>query len=648
MLLDKQLLLKLEKGYDRLDRALQALVSLSAGEKSIRLADLQGRLVQNKERLRSDLVFTIAIVGQIKAGKSTLADVLFFGGKDILPTGPTPTTSALTEINFRPSSSDVAIVHYYSAADWARIESLAAKFERGGVEEEELVAKGCAEVVERVRASGLDIRPMLGAVREVSFSELASHIGPASVTAVLIHHVEVYSSEPLLEGFRVVDTPGLNDTVFSREKVTQDSLNTADCVLFLSKASQFLDATDIITLQSLGARGVRNAVVLASMFDQLQGDHIALLREFDNRLKRKTALQAKVLPVSALLAKLQAKVRLGLELSEDEQWYLERLGTADLQARSHIDELRRFLAQHVAEKRDSVAEGLQEKREALVRDLENFIRTRIDRLESTIEWLQGDETQIQDDVEKLNETKRVLRLKVLAPQADQIWAIFRDAVMEFRRHLGVCISDALSGAAALQGKYKNKKDHRRLFDGKREALENYLRERAQLLQLAGDLDVSRLKYRLSAAMLKEQVPRIVEGICETLAGELAQSLYEHFSTVVEHSYGPKVAEEINEPQYQTIAETINGVWLNVDDSECDMILGAWRNIQRSWDTAGAPALATSDFQRLLEDFFRKIFEPAFEQERKHALLPREEKEGKIAEFRHQIGELNEILTIIPK
>jgi hypothetical protein len=71
-----------------------------------------------------------------------------------------------------------------------------------------------------------------------------------------------------LRGLRVVDTPGLNDPIVSREYRTQSMLHECDAVFIVSPAGQFLNQTDESLMERLSTReGVRTFYVIASQFD---------------------------------------------------------------------------------------------------------------------------------------------------------------------------------------------------------------------------------------------------------------------------------------------------------------------------------------------------------------------------------------------
>lgn len=69
--------------------------------------------------------FSLAVVGQVKAGKSTFLNTLLFGRAGRTAARPAgPKTSVLTRLEYAPETS--VRVEYYTAVDWAALEQAAA------------------------------------------------------------------------------------------------------------------------------------------------------------------------------------------------------------------------------------------------------------------------------------------------------------------------------------------------------------------------------------------------------------------------------------------------------------------------------------------------------------------------------------------
>ncbi len=253
----------------------------------------------------------LGIVGEVKAGKSSFLNALLFDGKDILPKAPTPMTAALTRISY--SESPNAKVVFYNANDWDIIEqnshrydekiddlyqkyvaSLAERNKKNGLygvikkydrKEFELKNKdnvpeeyrSCKELTDMVKDNGLNVKELLGtektitgnAVNEYGYlEELNQYVGADGKYTALVKYTEVQMQNKMLEGVEIIDTPGLNDPILSRSRVTRDFLVECDAVFLLGYCGQFLAADDMkLIMSSLPNEGISKAVLIGSKMD---------------------------------------------------------------------------------------------------------------------------------------------------------------------------------------------------------------------------------------------------------------------------------------------------------------------------------------------------------------------------------------------
>ena len=119
---------KLETKLGRLEKALAELENTFVDYKdslrdSVPVAAIretaQSVKKDGREKLNADRLLRLGVVGQIKAGKSSLLNLLLFAGREVLPKAATPMTASLTHIV--KSDSDEIEVVYYSKDDWAQI-----------------------------------------------------------------------------------------------------------------------------------------------------------------------------------------------------------------------------------------------------------------------------------------------------------------------------------------------------------------------------------------------------------------------------------------------------------------------------------------------------------------------------------------------
>ena len=217
---------------------------------------------------RTDRKLNIAVVGRVKAGKSTFLNTVIFGGRQVLPQAFTPKTASLTKIEYAPENA--IEVEFYTPDEWRQMEDEARS--SAGTD----TVRMAKELVEAVRTSGIAVSSILaeGTIRRTFSSEeeladaLDQYTGADGEYTPLVKCVTLYQNNPDLEGISIVDTPGLNDPVVSRTQRTRDFLASCDVVFFLSPASQFLDAGDVELLQNqLPTKGVARLCLLVSRFD---------------------------------------------------------------------------------------------------------------------------------------------------------------------------------------------------------------------------------------------------------------------------------------------------------------------------------------------------------------------------------------------
>ncbi|MBQ3824820.1 MAG: dynamin family protein, partial [Spirochaetaceae bacterium] len=104
---------------------------------------------------------------------------------------------------------------------------------------------------------------------------------------------------PELKDIQIVDTPGVNDPVKSREKRTEDYLGECDVVFVVSPAGEFLSKEDLDLMAHIsGKKGVQEVFLVASRSDQqlygsIKDDSKGQLLEAVNLIRGQLSSQAK-------------------------------------------------------------------------------------------------------------------------------------------------------------------------------------------------------------------------------------------------------------------------------------------------------------------------------------------------------------------
>ena len=267
--------------------------------------------LQDQNRLMN-----IGIVGRVKAGKSSLLNALIFNGEPILPKAATPMTAALTTITWGEVFQ--AKVEFYSETDIAAIRFKSDQFEQRLATRkreclEELVKRRNAQAngtpldmaqltimadkkalselqreeglfaaydqFQRMKRSGLDAATLhlhseiqAGNPKELA-ARLHNYVGADGTYMPFTKTVHVAMPLEALRDICIIDTPGMNDPVQSREERTVELLKTCDVVFIVSPAGQFLNEQDLEVMGRITQKeGIQELVLVASQIDtQLYG-----------------------------------------------------------------------------------------------------------------------------------------------------------------------------------------------------------------------------------------------------------------------------------------------------------------------------------------------------------------------------------------
>ena len=186
---------------------------------------------------------TIGVIGQMKCGKSTFLNAFVFEDT-ILPSATTPMTAALSVITYGEKERIVA--EFYTADEWAEQLMQAGRSieEADGNAAEESKIKAAKELVSKADKLGSGLNQLLGKTQEDDFANLIEYVGADGKYISITKSVTIYYPKDYLKGVEIVDTPGFNDPIVSREERTKEFLKRADVVLMMLYAGRPFDATD--------------------------------------------------------------------------------------------------------------------------------------------------------------------------------------------------------------------------------------------------------------------------------------------------------------------------------------------------------------------------------------------------------------------
>lgn len=274
-----------------------------------------------EEILNENRIMKIGVVGQVKAGKSSFLNALLFDGQDILPKAATPMTAALTKLCF--SENPYAKVVFYTKEDWQLVEKNASLYDKELERLKEIEIKerthrnkrfafkvisdknstednkvelslseisalktkineeyrACKELVDMLNdnyrlqvLSKLDEEEIIHST--TIQDDIKEYVGANGLYTPIVKWIELGLDNKLLEGFEVIDTPGMGDPIISREIKTKDFLMQCDLVFLLSYSGQFLTKQDALFIsKTLPNDSIGYGILIGSKFDSALLDY---------------------------------------------------------------------------------------------------------------------------------------------------------------------------------------------------------------------------------------------------------------------------------------------------------------------------------------------------------------------------------------
>lgn len=296
-------------------------------EYSIGTAEITKEAIQKIDG--GDRLLQIGILGRVKAGKSSLLNALLFDGRDILPKAAIPMTAALTIISYGKKLS--AEVEFFKQKDIEHIEKEAKAYEytleklknkvflelqeQQKRRDEKIQVndeKGIIDRVkdktqelfnnnklrtkaikranremksnislvssfdqwQRIKASNVNYRELSELKKVDSDSlknlshELLQYVGADGKYMPFTKSVHIKIPQKNLKNIQIVDTPGINDPVQSREERTRELLKFCDVVFIVSSSGQFMSNEDLNLMDRITSKeGIRELYVIASQVD---------------------------------------------------------------------------------------------------------------------------------------------------------------------------------------------------------------------------------------------------------------------------------------------------------------------------------------------------------------------------------------------
>lgn len=210
-------------------------------------------------------VFTLAVIGQMSAGKSAFINALL-EDEDLLPTGHFQTTCTLTEIvwgqekKLRITYGDGHIQEFGNEDDIStELKNAVAIPERfsslpiNHIHEFILRGQGFKEILAHKnvikKLSKRDIDEEL--VKEYVLGNMKEGILPKTKSNIPVHVYMEYPLSDSYRGWRIVDTPGIG-ALGGIDQATKDFLanDTVDAAIFMFNGSDHIEKTDLMEMVS--------------------------------------------------------------------------------------------------------------------------------------------------------------------------------------------------------------------------------------------------------------------------------------------------------------------------------------------------------------------------------------------------------------
>ncbi len=267
---------------------------------------------QNFRNLRTrldDWAARVAVIGQVKAGKSTFLNA-FLHQHDFLPSDVNPWTSVVTNIRINMPNDPVsgARFEFFDESDWQEIISGGSKIRKLTEQllpgfDTELLRRQSEEMRERAeRRLGKHYSTLLGSHHDYDFltADLLKRYvcaGPGSDEglsreslgryAALTKVANVYMRLPEFQVPTILtDTPGVNDPFLVRDEFTCRSLDKSDVFVVVLSAHQPLTDVDIALIRILAKQDSKDVLIFVNRIDELDNYNVEVPRVMNDVSRR--------------------------------------------------------------------------------------------------------------------------------------------------------------------------------------------------------------------------------------------------------------------------------------------------------------------------------------------------------------------------
>ncbi len=495
----------------------------------------------------------VGIIGRVKAGKSSLLNALIFEGKDVLPKAATPMTASLTILKYAQSLSAEAQFYDEQdieelKRDHERYEK---KFKEIVSEEKKKLeekqqgllnkAKGVMgriskafskdheapkqkilspeeireraqkiakneldndaklsashDQFERMKKSGLlntkdlETRIQADSLEELH-QKLYQFVGKEGKFMPYTKAVQISLNNPNLKDLEIIDTPGVNDPIVSREARTKALLKECDVVFVISPSNQFLTDSDMDLFDRVSKKeGIQSVYFVASQADsavcapsEVQNSRHHLPTALENAqkilssslnatmssLEKKyphqqeifeSAIKNGVILTSGICFSLYQDFENRASWKEEYQLAWENLTNDYPDAFSSDDKSKEslLLLSNIDAIRGRLEEAAKEKENIISQKLQGYLKSQANNLHNLITQLSQDLEKEKNRIKDASMGAITKQIKAYEKLSDEIEIGFRDAYEEFifyfikniRDGLDKTLTQAIQKASAL-------------------------------------------------------------------------------------------------------------------------------------------------------------------------------------------------------
>lgn len=411
-------------------------------------------------------VLRIGVIGQMKCGKSTFLNAFVFED-DILPAATTPMTAALSVITYGKQKKIVA--EFYNREEWEE-QKMNASYSIDDASDEATRSK--IQAAQELVRKSKDLSNLESYItkenktQEDSFDNLIEYVGADGKYVSITKSVKIFYPKEYLDKVEIVDTPGFNDPIVSREERTKEFLKKADVVLLMLYAGRAFDATDRnILFKNVNECGIGNVLIGINKYDVSYEDGVIeekiveyvcteiekSRKQFNDTALGKILESTTPIPISANMALMSELPMTKISGSEDytKAWrrscdIFEISSQPQMRDKSHIDDLINAIRQLIEKNKEEIliAKPINRIVAAGNKKLET-IQNQLKTAQANLKILQTPDKDLEEKSSKLNNGVRRMNKKING-LADDIEEQFNEICRKGKKDLENIVYKACS------------------------------------------------------------------------------------------------------------------------------------------------------------------------------------------------------------